>query len=106
MKPYSALTAEQRAQVAYLFADEAFGTDASAYLYEVDKGGAVTRRKPDTEKQSPLSTARTTSINVKAVRDEHVTAAQVETATMHMDALAAFIAEKIYQPTFEEVTNS
>ena len=102
MLTYSALTLPQQQQVSYLFADEFFGTDAGAYLYELDGRGNVVSRA-DTTGGETVSTKGVTSMVVRAVRDETLTPAQVNNAQMHMDALAVSIAEKLYQQSFEEV---
>lgn len=99
MTAYSALTDEQRARVAYLFADNHFGTDPRGYEYQV-KGGDI-RRSP-LANENP-STARIKSMRVMAVRDEHLTAAQMDDATNAMESMAYTIAQRIQ---LEEVTTS
>lgn len=98
---FSALTPDQRDQVADLFADDLFGKDAGAYLYEVSNGQVVRRERAGNDVVK--STARVKSINVIAVRGANVSAEQIAIAQMHMDALAVSIAEKLSAPI--EVTN-
>ena len=101
--PYSALTPDQRAQVADLFADDLFGKDARAYLYDVVNGQVVRRERMAA---SERCTARVKSINVMTVRCNNISAEQIAVAQMHMDALAVSIAEKLYQQQTEEVTTT
>jgi hypothetical protein len=42
---HSDLSADQRARVVYLFVDEFFGTDPSAFNYEVDQRGVICGRR-------------------------------------------------------------
>ena len=100
--PYSALTQEQLAQVTYLFADETFGTDAGAYLYELSAGGDVIRRTANHLPSFVNRTGKVTRTNIHSQPIQN--AAQLEAAQMHMDALAVSIAEKVYQEQLEEVT--
>ena len=101
--PYSTLKPAQRKQAAYLFADEAFGTDASAYLYELDKSGVITGRKSLANVEGRRSRKVTqTEIRIRPL--VNVSAGQVRAAQMHMDALSASIAETVYQHQLEEVT--
>ena len=43
--PFSSLTPNMCARVAYLFADQSFGSDPAAYVYEMDDKGEITGRK-------------------------------------------------------------
>jgi len=42
--PFSSLTPNMRARVAYLFADQSFGSDPDAFVYELDNQGEITRK--------------------------------------------------------------
>ena len=96
--PYSTLKHAQRKQADYLFADQAFGTDASAYLYELDKSGGITGRKSLANVEGRRSRKVTqTEIRIRPL-------VNVSAAQMRMDALAASIAETVYQHQLEEVT--
>jgi hypothetical protein len=103
--PYSSLNEKQLAQVAYLFADQFFGSDASAFVYEVDGKGEVKGRALATkdEGQRTERTKAHSPINVNAIAEVNVTEEMINTANMHMDALAAAVAQKLYQSQFEEV---
>lgn len=98
---YSALTSNQRKQVTQLFADELFGSDATAHLYELDKNGDVIGRTMIKARKT-TKTKQVTRCKV-TVRAAYVSDRQIQTARMHMDALAASTAHKL---TFEEVTTS
>lgn len=90
---YSSLTPNQREQVAYLFADEFFGTDAGAYLYEV-KDGVVTGR---TRTGTPAHRAKQSApVMVKMIEEVHVTNEMLMSAHMAMDALAASAAGRMF----------
>lgn len=104
--PYSALTDEQRKRVAYLFADEHFGTDASAFAYEWDGrdirgrhqvSGARSQTKSRAKKIDPAS------VKVTMLQEVHITDELIRTTTLHMDALAALIANRIQISNPEEV---
>jgi hypothetical protein len=101
--PHSALNESQLKQVMYLFADEVFGTDAAAYLYELDQRGAVTGRKPLSLDAHKTRKVKRTQIHI--MQHTSVSADQVRRAQTHMEALAASIAEAIYQQQLEEVTH-
>jgi hypothetical protein len=102
--PYSSLTNEQRARVDYLFADAIFGTDASAFVYEWDGKdikGRTSNQLAVTSRARKLDPA---SVKVTMVQEVNITNELIQSANMHMDALAALIARKIYQSQFEEVS--
>jgi len=42
---FPSLSPSQRARVAYLFADETFGSDPDAFVYETDDQGEIVSRK-------------------------------------------------------------
>lgn len=92
---HAALDQIQIAQIDYLFADAVFGTDASAYLYEIDKRGCVTGRVRVNAK--PVTRAAQNAEVLITAREVHVNDKDLQTANMHMDALAASIANKLYQ---------
>lgn len=95
---YAALTASQRAQVAYLFADAHFGTDVNAYAYLVDARGNVTGRRPN--QLQPRDGSRTR-------RDQPVKVATAPEPTaahgIHPQTLAAILAREIRKQN-QEVT--
>jgi hypothetical protein len=96
MQSFTDLTPNQRGQVDRIFADELFGTDAGAYLYHVDGNGNVTGRQPKDAQAATVSTKRVTEFKIKS-RVVLATDEQIKTAQMHMDALAASVARKLYQ---------
>jgi len=102
-KPYTALTTDQQARVAYLFADEIFGTDAHAYRYEVDASGDITGRTPLTT--PPAARAQQSAPVMVHTQEAHVTDLMISHARMNMDALAASIAESIFRSTLQEVNS-
>jgi hypothetical protein len=104
--PYSNLNESQRARIAYLFADDAFGTDVRAYLYEVDKQGNVTGRtaaQPTAPKA--MRAKQFAPVIVTTAPEVNVTDELIQHASMSMDALAAFVADKLFQKSsiLEEV---
>lgn len=102
--PYSQLTQAQRAQVAYLFADQHFGSDAGAFLYEVNKQGVVIGRAMDGEPQTAKGRSRRGPVQVTCTQEVNVTQRMIFNAQMNMDALAASIAAKLNQQSqIEEV---
>lgn len=105
--PYSNLNEIQRARVAYLFADDFFGTDASAYLYELDTQGNVTGRTAT--QHTALKTKRakqSAPVIVTTAPEVNVTNELIQHASMSMDALAAFIADKLFQISILEEVKS
>lgn len=98
--PHSALNTDQLAQVAYLFADEFFGTDAGAFDYLVE-GGRVTGRRLQVAGLKIGKIRAAGDVRVIAQEDTQVTD---EFMSMHMStgALVALLTEK-FTNTFEEV---
>jgi hypothetical protein len=100
MLDFSKLNEGQLAQVAYLFADEHFGTNAAAYAYEVDKNGDVKFRSRinqitcSTEKKRA---SQNPAIQVYMIEEINITDELIRSASMSMDALAAAIANRIYK---------
>lgn len=103
--PFSSLNKKQLTQVAYLFADEAFGTDASAYLYELDKGGDVKGRTMDKQQTAMPRAQMRPEIKITVSQEANVTEEMIQRSRMNMDALAASVARRIYQRQLEEVTS-
>ena len=103
MLTLSALNKQQSIQVAYLFADHLFGTDASAYLYSLNQRGDVSGRTPTASDDGHRTTKGVTVTNIMNCIDDHASGEQIRAAQMHMDALAAEVAMKLYQKHFEEV---
>ncbi len=105
---HSQLNDAQLAQVAYLFADAHFGNDARAFVYEVDRRGDVKGRTL-AEGQPPAHSGRSkrnAPVNIQTTQEAHVTESMIFifNAQMSMDALAASIAEKLFQHSqIEEV---
>lgn len=98
--PFSSLNKKQLAQAAYLFADETFGTDASAFVYEVDGEevkGRVTREKVEARSW------KGDVVKVTLLPEVNITEEMSQRVSMNMDALSASVARKIYQEQFEEV---
>lgn len=105
--PYSNLNESQRARIAYLFADDVFGTDARAYLYELDKQGNVTGRtavKPTAPKAKRAK--QSVPVIVTTAPEVNITDELIQHAGMSMDALAAFIADKLFQISILEEVKS
>ena len=99
--PFASLTEKQLAQVAYLFADSFFGTDSSAFFYEVDGGEICGRWTVDGR---PLrETHIHPQVNVTVLQEVNVTDEMRKQVNMNMDALSALVAQKIYQQQLEEV---
>jgi hypothetical protein len=101
---FAQLDDTQRAQVAYLFADAHFGTDANSYRYELDRGGNVSGR-------TPLTIAMTTRarqsapVIVTVIEEVNTTDEMIQLAHTHMDALAASVAQKLFETQYQEVNN-
>lgn len=95
---HSSLTHAQRAQVAYLFADDAFGTDASAYEYETE-GDKVTGRSriaKDGEhrgKRKPHHVA--VRVEVREVHSPFVTGQMQRDAQVTYQVIARSVVERI-----------
>ena len=108
--PFSQLTDEQRARVAYLFADSIFGTDANAYAYELnDKGDVKFRSRIAQAGYAEVKRSRKNSpVMVHMIEEVNITDELIRHASMSMDALAASIAQHIYQSQSQtiEVENS
>lgn len=96
--PYSQLDQSQLKQVAYLFADHLFGTDVTAFTYELDQDGVVKGRAAVSSQQSAIGRAKQNApVTVHMIEEVHVTDAQIKHAQMSMDALAASVARELYQ---------
>lgn len=95
---YSALDKSQLEQVKDLFADDVFGTDAAAFIYEVDKRGVVVGRIAGSDQLSVNSRNATVRVTV---RQEEVNG----TGNMSMStvALTAILAKKFMQRESELV---
>lgn len=105
--PYSNLNEIQRACVAYLFADDFFGTDASAYLYELDTQGNVTGRTVTQPTAPKIERAKQSApVMVTTAPEVNVTNELIQRAHMNMDALAAFVADKLYSTSILEEVKS
>lgn len=105
--PYTSLNSHQLAQVAYLFADEHFGTDANAYLYEVNKDGDVKSRVPQkTKGNTQRRRAKPNSpVKVHIIKEAHLTNEIIHNARMHLEAFAQSAAEHISQLETQEVNH-
>ena len=105
--PYHSLTTDQQARAAYLFADEVFGTDPSAYAYEVDKSGRITGRKPNQLTVTTANRARQSApVTVTTTEEATLTDDLIHHARMSMDALAASIAADLNQTRKLQEVNS
>ena len=108
---HSDLTERQLAQAAYLFADHLFGTDACAFAYELDQHGDVKSRSRIVEKNSaadqPKRRARKGApMTIHMIEEVNITDELIRHVSMSRDALAASIAQGIYQSQSVEVENS
>jgi hypothetical protein len=97
--PFSELTDDQRAQVAYLFADQIFGTDVNAFAYELNEKGEVKGRSRIAQSGcAEVKRSRQNSpVIVHMIEEVHITEDMINRVNMSMDALAASIAQRIYQ---------
>lgn len=106
---HSDLNERQLAQVAYLFADQAFGTDVCAFVYELDKNGDVKTRSRIVGNGDAAGKRRApkgTPITIHMIEEVNITEELIRHASMSMDALAASIAGRIYQSQTIEVENN
>jgi len=97
-KTFEDLTEQQKERVAYLFADEHFGTDPAAFVYEWD-GKDITGRSLSTGRKLNVTRARKVdpaSVKVTMIPAVNITPESIQSANMHMDALAALVARSIY----------
>jgi hypothetical protein len=98
---YSSLSESQRAQVAYLFADAIFGTDAGAFTYEVKDGNVhgrmMDRTATNGDARSTNRARRISPAKVTMLQEVNITDELKFTARTNMDALAASIASKLQQ---------
>lgn len=107
---YSSLTPAQRDQVAFLFADEIFGTDPSAYEYELT-GETVTGRV----RLSALSGQRsvhvrkphsvTVNVAVRDVPEALVTVEMRRDAQMSIQQIARNVVARLIQSNQVEAHN-
>jgi hypothetical protein len=98
--PFSQLTDDQRAQVAYLFADSIFGTDASAFAYELNDQGEVKGRSriaTNGDAANQPRARKTNIVQIHMIEEVNITDELIRHASMSMDALAASVAQRIYQ---------
>lgn len=102
--PYLQLDETQRARIAYLFADAHFGGDPAAYLYELDKRGVVTGRTP-IHMEAAGRARQTPPVLVSVIQEVNPTDEMIARARMSMDALAASIAEHLYQLETQEANH-
>jgi len=93
---FATLSHDQRAQVHSLFADDVFGTDPRTYRYEINSSGDVTGRINDQPPSLPKRAHQSAPVKV-TIMEAPITDATLQHARMSMDALAASIAEKLYQ---------
>lgn len=92
---YSSLSDSQRAQVAYLFADHIFGTDAGAFVYEVDSE-EIKGRVLAGQQSQVAQRARTATPKVTMLQEVHITNEMTMQSMSAMNALAASVANQIY----------
>lgn len=94
MTPYANLTAAQKEQVAYLFCDSFFGTDATCFEYELE-GDQVARRRALTASKPGLQKI-IKSVNVTSMQEPHASDDQIASASLVFDFLAQQVAEQIF----------
>jgi hypothetical protein len=99
---YSSLTQDQHLQVDYLFADVAFGTDPTAFDYEIDRAGKIAGRKPFKQAKPMRLTRHKCQAKVIALEEVNPTAEQIKLSEMSMDALAASIARELHHKDNEK----
>lgn len=105
---FSDLNERQLAQVAYLFADSIFGTDAAAFTYELDKNGDVKFRSRivgNGDAEEKKRSRQNSPVQVHMIEEVNITDELIRHARMSMDALAASIAQGLYQSQSIEVEN-
>jgi hypothetical protein len=104
---FSDLNERQLAQVAYLFADSIFGTDAAAFNYELTTNGAVKGRSRIVVLNCAAGkrSRQNSPVQVHMIEEVNITDELIRHASMSMDALAASIAQNIYQSQPIEVEN-
>lgn len=97
---YTSLSDSQRAQVAYLFADHIFGTDAGAFTYEVKDGNvygrALDRTATNGDRRSKQRARQIPTLKVTMLKEVHITDELIHQARTNMDALAASVANQIH----------
>jgi len=102
---YSTLTAAQLAQVAYLFADDAFGTDPNAYDYET-KGNDVTGRACIARNGDGIHNRKphkvSVNVAVRNVPDEFVTVEMSRNAAQAFQDIARNVVERMIQSQHQE----
>jgi hypothetical protein len=106
---FSDLNERQLAQVVYLFADSIFGTDATVYAYELATNGDVKGRSRIAGNGDAAGSQRArqnSTMHVHMIEEVNITDELIRHASMSMDALAASIAQCIYQSNPIEVENS
>ncbi|WKZ34857.1 MAG: hypothetical protein QY332_14655 [Anaerolineales bacterium] len=94
---FEELNDDQKEQVHYLFADDVFQMDPNAYLYELDKHGKVTGRTPIKIERTTHRARQSPSIKITARKETNPTDKMISHARMNMDALAASIAQKLFE---------
>jgi len=95
---YSTLTAAQREQVQYLFADEHFGTDPNAFEYQL-RGESVIGRGSLTANRSTLKARKphTVRLNVltQEVPDQYITVEMIRNSQQAITDIAREIAGRM-----------
>jgi len=94
---YQSLTSQQRAQVAYLFADDVFGADPSAYEYEVNGGmvagrTAISDQRPAVRKKPHNIAAHVT---VRETPEAYVTTQAQRETDLAIQSIARSVVERI-----------
>jgi hypothetical protein len=100
--PHSALDQCQLEQVAYLFADAVFGTDATGFTYDIDPRGMVAGRTANNRTHYGKSRAK----DLRVLSQQEVMTANLDPelyAHSSTDALSAILAKKLQQQLLEEV---
>lgn len=94
---YSSLTTSQIEQAGYLFADELFGTDPSAYWYEIDTDGSVAGRVAMDRKTVNKYPKRGSTVMLACRPEPHPTATQIQRRQELPGILASMIMEMRYE---------
>ena len=106
MTTYSALTAAQREQAAYLFADAILGTDPHTYEYEVcgDEVIGRSRLAQNSDERSRVRKPHTVQVNilVQEVPDSYITVEMNRNAKQAIDSFARSVVERMFQPQPQE----
>ena len=103
---YQSLTTAQRDQVAYLFADDVFGEDPSAYEYEVN-GGMVAGRSRIAENSGAVHAKKARNIaaciTVRETPEAYVTKQSQRETAYAIQSIARSVVERLIKSQTVEI---